>query len=178
MIYAQNSTTFSFFPLKYSHIDFYTTQPSDCCICVCSERFGEETTTYMVCLASAVFNFLSLLLRHMGTELLVSKALLGSGHWSSTFCRKYFDKTPEFTVLTHPANMANPHNSCLSLCIFYNFFMLWYHIRKMMAKQQPPKNCSSLLKVDRLRRTAEEITRQGDQHGQKNGKLSWLLHGC
>lgn len=61
---------------------------------------------------------------------------------------------------------------------FILFFMLWYHIRRMMAKQQPPKNCSSLLKVDCLQRTAEETTRQGHHHGQKNGKLSWLLHGC
>lgn len=58
------------------------------------------------------------------------------------------------------------------------FLMLQYHVRKMMAKQQPPKNLSSLLKVDCLEQTAEETTTQGDHHGQKNGKLSWLLCGC
>lgn len=92
----------------------------------------------------------------MGTELLVSEKLL-EVVTGAPLSAKYFDKTPEFRV-THSANIANPHN--LPLCIFYTFLlMLRYHIRKMMAKQQPPKNGSFLLKVDCLQQTEEETTR-------------------
>lgn len=87
----------------------------------------------------------------MWTELLSLKggwtAFLGNAHRSPTFCRAFqrcLRTRSSYTPWKHPY----PHELLPFLMHFLSFFMWCYHIRKLNAEQQPPRNCSSLTTLE------------------------------
>lgn len=139
----------------------------------------------MVCLASAVFHVLPILLRAVGTELLSlrasSAAFLRSAHWSPTFRRAFHwgSRTCSSSV---PWRHPHSYELLPFLMHFLSFVMLSYKKAddRAAASQKLFLShylfCVILLNAEWLRRTAE-VGQAEDHCGQQNGKLSWLLHG-
>lgn len=151
------------------------------CVCVCSERFWEETTTYAA--AWPLQFFMS-----VGMELLSLQgswtACLGSAQWSPTFCRT-FRRCPRTCSSYTPWKHPYPHELLPFLRHFLSFFyeMLSYKKTEHRAAASQKffshylRGCMSPSNMDWLPKTAE-AEQARDHRGQQSGKMSWLLHGC
>lgn len=124
----------------------------------------------MVCLTSPVFHVLLIPLRDVGTELLSLKgswtAFLGSAHWSPTFWRSVSSRSQDSQLL-HTLKASPPSWTPAFPYAFLSFFMLCYHIRKLITEQQPPRNCSSLTTLKAMRACWMQTSWEGQQRQDK-----------
>lgn len=121
----------------------------------------------------------------MGTALLSLKggwtAFLGSAHCSPTFCR-VFHWGPRTRSSYTPWKHPHPHELLPFLMCFLSFFMLCYHIRKLITEQQPPRNCSSLTTLKAVwacwMQTSWRQQRQEKQETTMATKVGICLGSC